>query len=156
MPDQTSEELRVGRAAELRVEGADRAESLATQGAERAAALAAQTVERATELARTERERAIALAENRGRESAVVDARLADHDRHFQQINGSIERLATAQEAMASHALRATAAQDERDKLADRERQQLAQGFTRRQFWIGASSLAAMAGSAVFTATGHL
>lgn len=40
------------------------------------------------------RERALALAEKRGGEMAKIDARLAEHDRHLEAINGSIGETA--------------------------------------------------------------
>lgn len=45
-------------------------------------------------------ERTIREAEDRGRRRQEVDSRLDDHDRHFQRINGSIDRGAKATERL--------------------------------------------------------
>lgn len=107
-----------------------------------------------------ELESAEVIAEARGRAAAVVDAHLAEHDRHFRELNGSVGRLATAQETMVREALKATVAQEERDRLAGLQRDAIqeatAQTFTRRQVLLGAIVTAAAVASAVFTATGNL
>lgn len=93
---------------------------------------------RAAALAREETTRAVQLAEQRGRESAMITARLDATDRHFGDINGSVDRLAVAQEKLA-HALA---------RLAEST-------FTRKQVY-GGLTLASMIVAAAFTATGHL
>lgn len=96
----------------------------------------------------------------RGREAATVDAKLAEHDRHLNAINGSVERLARSQEEMTRVQTRAVAAQEARDQDATEQREKIAaaatRSFSRKQVWIGSGGVIAMTASAVLTATGNL
>lgn len=136
--DRTPEELRLERAADVRGRAADVADTLAVATSDRAQALAGEASDRA-----------IALAEKRGREQAIVDARLQDHDRHLQAINGSVERLATSQESLEQHFLRIDRAR-EREKARhedqeDRKKDERHEVFSKRQKRAGIIMLAMVA-----------
>lgn len=73
----------------------------------------ARLAERATD-------RALREAEERGRLAAIVDSRLAEHDRHLSAINGSIGELAVSVKAIERRLDANATAQETRDMDAHR------------------------------------
>lgn len=123
-----------------------------------AAELETVRADRAERLAREDRDRALDLAEKRGRDAAFVESRLGALENHSKELNGSIGRLAGAQETMAQQLLRANVTQELREEAAQEDRDKLAKigmAWTKKQVYSGFAAVAVAVAAAVFAAIGH-